>query len=460
MLRAETDSTKNIIVAQFGNQRITLEEFRIGYLDVLKNPKTIDSRDLRAGFLDEMITGRVLAQEAEKAGKGNDEALRYKVKAFHDKCLRNQHFETVIRPKFHIEENDVEEAYLFTQEKRKIRHLFFKEKSAADSALALLQQGVSFESLARRVFTDTAMANSGGDLGWVEWDQLEYDMGSTAFHLPVGVYSRPVKSQFGFHILEVTNFQKNPLITQQQYLEHRKKARYLLEYKLGDKYALEHIGEMLRNASITLNPDVVEFVQKKLQNVFKRSPALGDQLSEFQLRDDEVRFVERTLWDSRHDVIALVNGKQLTVGEFVAGLTFIPYGIVHNSFRRALEYGLRDFLITKEAEKLGLARSHDVQVRTSLYREYLLQFDSRLKIVGSVRVSQKEIEAYYRENQKTFREATLEQVRDFIKDLILTHKKQKAVPRHVAKLTKGITINKNLKAINDYYDGILNGGAK
>ncbi len=189
------------IVAEFGDQQITLEEFRIAYLDVIKKPDVFDSPKLREEFLDELISSRLLAKEAEKQGYYENEKLQYRVTAYKNKALRDAHFEAVIRPKFSINEQDVQQAYVFSQEQRKISHLFANTKQEIDSVYTLLNNGKAFNEIAKYLFENPSLAENGGDLGWVNWEALEYDLTMAAFKMPTDTFYFPIKSQFGYHIL-------------------------------------------------------------------------------------------------------------------------------------------------------------------------------------------------------------------------------------------------------------------
>ena len=450
-----TDTT--IIAAEFGKQRITLQEFRIAYLQILKNPKTFDSKKLRSEFLDELIQRRILAKEAERRGLAKSEILKNKVEAFHNKALRVQHFDTVIKPRFDITDDEIEESYMFTQESRKVKHLFYKTRDQAESAYAALSGGASFDSLARICFMDSALASNGGDLGWVEWDQLEYDMAKTAFHQPVGMISEPIQSSFGYHLIEVTDFKKKPMMTRYEYLVHKRKVKYLLEYKLGDKYAFEYIHKMMAAARLNYNPEVMEFVEAKLKDFFKRKPSSLDQTSEFQLLDNEIQKVEWSLWNARNEVMAVVNGKNYTVGMYIGDLNYIPYDALYKSFQWTFDYALRDYLLTQEALNLGLEKNEQVRMKTNLFREYLQQQPLRREIVRGVTVDETEIKTYYNTHQKECHGATLDRMKEIIRDFILTEKKQKSIPGLVKKLTTGMVIKKNLDAIDDYYERVKKG---
>jgi peptidyl-prolyl cis-trans isomerase D len=80
-------------------------------------------------------------------------------------------------------------------------------RARADSARQEILAGAPFADVARRESSDSASAAKGGDLG--EWTKGAMDpaFDSAAFSLPLRTVSRPVLSQFGFHLIEVTSRQ-------------------------------------------------------------------------------------------------------------------------------------------------------------------------------------------------------------------------------------------------------------
>lgn len=445
----------NPIVAEFGDQQITLEEFKIAYLDILKKPDVFDSPALREKFLDELIASRVLAEEAKKRGYDKDEKLQYKSIAYKNKALREAHFNAVIRPMFSVREKDVQEVYIFNQEERKISHLFADTKQEIDSIYTLLERGGSFEAIAKDLFDNPVLVENGGDLGWIHWDALEYDMAMAAFRMQIGEFSAPIRSQFGYHILKVTDYKKKPLITRMEYEQHRDKAKAMLEYKLGDKLAFEHVSSMFDKAEIDVNPGVATAVRSKLKEIFQRKPNQYNEMNEMQLTDDEVNLVEVNVWDMRHDRFATINGKTYTVGEFIGALNYIPYSIIHNSFRKTMSYAFRDFLIESEAREFGLENEEEALLKSNLYNEYLLQLALRRELVNNTKVSEDEILHYYEQNNAQFKGAEFGQVRKTIENILYRNKRAQVIPDFVQSLLASRNIIKNVELIQRYYDSLL-----
>lgn len=68
---------------------------------------------------------------------------------------------------------------------------------------AQLQDGVDFAALAREFSNDPGSASEGGVLGWVSPGQMVPEFEETMTNADVDEVSRPFRSQFGWHILEV-----------------------------------------------------------------------------------------------------------------------------------------------------------------------------------------------------------------------------------------------------------------
>jgi peptidyl-prolyl cis-trans isomerase D len=82
-------------------------------------------------------------------------------------------------------------------------------RARADSARQEIVAGAPFADVARRESADSASAAKGGDLG--EWTKGSMDpaFDSAAFALPLRTVSRPVLSQFGLHLIEITSRKGN-----------------------------------------------------------------------------------------------------------------------------------------------------------------------------------------------------------------------------------------------------------
>ncbi len=96
--------------------------------------------------------------------------------------------------------------------KAHVRHILLKsdaQGTAADAqrqANNLYQQlkaGKNFQEMAKKYSLDPVSASKGGDLGWVMSEELVPEVAALVNSLPLNTISEPVKSTFGWHLVEV-----------------------------------------------------------------------------------------------------------------------------------------------------------------------------------------------------------------------------------------------------------------
>lgn len=86
----------------------------------------------------------------------------------------------------------------------KARHILVADEATANEVKQKLDAGGNFEELAKQYSKDTATAQNGGDLGWFGTGKMDPDFEKAAFALKVNDISAPVKSQYGYHIIQKT----------------------------------------------------------------------------------------------------------------------------------------------------------------------------------------------------------------------------------------------------------------
>ncbi|MDF1677923.1 MAG: peptidylprolyl isomerase [Legionellaceae bacterium] len=96
--------------------------------------------------------------------------------------------------------------------KTHVRHILIKQDASTteeqarrriDNLYEQLKSGKSFAELAKQYSMDLASANNGGDLGWVTPEELVPAFAEVMIGLPLKEVSRPIKTSFGWHLMEV-----------------------------------------------------------------------------------------------------------------------------------------------------------------------------------------------------------------------------------------------------------------
>jgi len=146
---------------------------------------------------------------------------------------------------------DNQDRYL-QDEQRQARHILVLSGDDEDAAeaeaaalLARVQAGESFETLAAEHSDDGGTASRGGDLGVLTRSQLPGELGGAVFSMDAGQVDGPIKSDFGFHIVQLDAIlEQGPLPLDQ--------VRGELLTELRDREAEDAFRELERQVSDAL----------------------------------------------------------------------------------------------------------------------------------------------------------------------------------------------------------------
>jgi foldase protein PrsA len=123
------------------------------------------------------------------------------------------------------------------------RHILVNTEEEAKAVIDRINKGEKFEDVAKELSVDTASGANGGDLDYFSYTDMVQPFSDAAFSMEIGDMSDPVKSDFGYHIIEVTDKKVDDTVT----LETKKDE--LTEYYKSYKYE-DLLEELKSNANI------------------------------------------------------------------------------------------------------------------------------------------------------------------------------------------------------------------
>ena len=113
-------------------------------------------------------------------------------------------------------------------ESRDVRHILVKTKAQAEKIYTQLKGGANFAALAKKYSLDPGSKNNGGKLT-ITKGQTVVPFDTTAFLLTTNQISRPVKTQYGYHVIQPISDVRPPTTTP------LKDAKPQIEAQLLDK---------------------------------------------------------------------------------------------------------------------------------------------------------------------------------------------------------------------------------
>lgn len=185
------------------------------------------------------------------------------------------------------------QAEYVTQEQRRASHILITldgegeeaESAARNKALEAqkrLQNGEEFAVVAKGLSQDPGSAEQGGDLGFVEPGMMDLSFDKALFELAKGEISEPVRTDFGFHLIKIT------------------------EVREGSKKSFEDVKDALQAAyrSNEAEGQFYKYSERLVDLAFEHADSLEPAAEALGLK------IVTSDWVSRSDVDKIVGGNR------------------------------------------------------------------------------------------------------------------------------------------------------
>lgn len=253
----ETILSPETILASFGEQTITLGEFNQIWEEVPEDYKLQLDKSL---VLDQMISEKLLIQEAKYMGLEEDNDVLEQIKKITEQILVQVLIEREILDKIKVNDEEVLEYYeqnkdSFTEKEQvHLYNILLETEEGAQDVLEQLKAGGDFSEIAIEKSAGPS-ATQGGDLEYLTRGTIIPEIEEVVFALELEELSEVIKTDFGFHILKIT--EKKPETVKA--LEEVKED--IIQTLLPDKQkeAFENFLEELKSKSeIEINEKLLE----------------------------------------------------------------------------------------------------------------------------------------------------------------------------------------------------------
>src|SRR5699024_5011093 len=154
-----------------------------------------------------------------------------------------------------VTDEEIESYYENMKTEVKASHILVDDEETANKVKKELDDGADYAKLAKKYSTDEANKDKGGDLGYFTVGTMVGEFEEKAFTMEKDEISEPVASDFGFHIILVTD--KKETEEEIGSLEDEKEEirQVLLERKIDPQEAATKIDDLIKDADVDIKID-------------------------------------------------------------------------------------------------------------------------------------------------------------------------------------------------------------
>lgn len=223
-------------------------------LDMAPANKDKKFSELDANLQEALVKGyinfKLLEQEAKTQGIENLPEFQDKLNKAKAQLIQQELLERFVKnavtDKMIDAEYDSLVAKLKGKKEIKVSHILVKTEKEAKDIKVKLSKGSKFEALAKSSSLDDGSKNNNGEIGYVIEGQLVPEFEQKAFSMKVNEISDPVKTQFGWHIIKVSDIRDVKIPTKEE-------ARAGIVDKLGSEAVQKYFADLAAKADIKLN---------------------------------------------------------------------------------------------------------------------------------------------------------------------------------------------------------------
>jgi peptidyl-prolyl cis-trans isomerase C len=263
---------KGSVVAKIGNETITLSEFEERLENLPDNIRAIAEAN-RAAYLENLVVENLLYKEAVKKKLDQDNDIQMLFEEARKRILIARLAQDEIDSKVIIAEGDIRAYYednksdLESPELYRASHILIDSMEEAVEISDRLNAGAIFEELARKHSKDVT-SRRGGDVGYFAAGQMLPEFEDVCLKLKIGETSGPVKTEFGYHIVKLTDKRgPEPL----KYEDVKDRIKRILTTQKRGRLLEDLVNRLKSQTNVSINSELLSAAGDAAKQVPSRS---------------------------------------------------------------------------------------------------------------------------------------------------------------------------------------------
>lgn len=241
--------SENKLIAEVNGVKIYQEDL-FNLLEAMEDKARFNSKEGLNVLADELVNQELLLQDAKENKLDNEEEFVKELEIVKNNMLKNYAMHKIFE-KVSVSEDEIENYYeenkdtLFSPVTYTASHILLESEEMADKVLDQINDGLDFKEAAKKFSLDPTKDN-GGSLGSFPKGVMVKEFQEGLDKLKIGQISKPIKTQFGYHIIKLDN----KMDSSNTYDDIKDKVKSTYEMvKRQEKY-IEKIKDLTKKAEI------------------------------------------------------------------------------------------------------------------------------------------------------------------------------------------------------------------
>jgi parvulin-like peptidyl-prolyl isomerase len=378
LLSCTDDSSQDSVLARVGKENITLEQFEKSF--VLNPQYSIRTplRKARSSQIEFLVQQKYYYMAAREVNLANDPVIQNRIRYIKNQEIIKAHIHQKFLNDIKIGEQQLIESLRRVNTKVRIQHLFSENLDETEVLAKRLSEGESFESLAKEIYRDSSLSETGGDLGYIGFGDIDSQLEDRVYEMEIDEISEPVQSAYGFHILKVSDMVQDEQFKEMALPTKISLVNDILRNRQADRAIREYLAELAGNEKIQVNNRILDVLVKATQRVMGKRYSEAD-LFKPPVRSGDLKQIELSVDDVLDEVLVRFSDQEMQVADFLNRLKQMPplhrpYLKTRSRMSQAIIDMIRNDLLLEDARKLSLHKSEEVnKTIEDLLKEFLAE---------------------------------------------------------------------------------------
>ena len=267
------------ILASADKVQITESAFKASYVQWLLATGVPDVPQRRVAYIKDLAATKLLIQDARDNGIETEPHYRDRQERLSRKLLIELYVQKTLLDTIQVTDAETRTAFMQAQTEVTARHLYARTLPEAEALYRELGSGADWDSLARKIFQSPQLQQSGGQLPPFSFDETDPNFEEAAFALPIGSYSKPVRTAQGYSIITVDDRFTSPIITESDYIAKRHLFEAYVRDRKRNSARRDFVLDLLEQADLVFHDETADALLARLiHGAAAESPDHWDQI--------------------------------------------------------------------------------------------------------------------------------------------------------------------------------------